>query len=70
MSFLSTLTKYSRWQNGHINRIYCSKDPQGHIITPIMDMNSLQIGGKKLQNNRQKLCHFVALHTLQMLNED
>lgn len=45
MSFLSMLTKYSRWQNGHINRIYCSKDPQGHIITPIMDVNSLQFGG-------------------------
>lgn len=47
MSFLSTLSKYSRWQNGHINRIYCSKDPQGHIITPTMDMNSLQFGGGK-----------------------
>lgn len=47
MSFLSTFTNYSRWQNGHINRIYCAKDPQGHVITTIMDVNYLRYGGKK-----------------------
>lgn len=31
MSRLSTLTECSRWQKGHIYRIYCSKDTQGHI---------------------------------------
>lgn len=36
-----------------------------------MDMNALQFGGeKKLQENRQQMCKFVVLHTLQMLNED
>lgn len=31
MSRLSTLTESSRWQNGHIYRIDCSKHTQGHI---------------------------------------
>lgn len=65
MSFLSTFTNYSRWQNGHINRIYCAKDPQGHIITTIMDTNYLRYGGKKkTEENRRKMRDFVVFHTL------
>lgn len=65
MSFLSTFTNYSRWQNGHINRIYCAKDPQGHIITTIMDTNYLRYGRKKkTEENRRKMRDFVVFHTL------